>query len=186
MFLTSATRPHKLGGVLCAGFVCALLLLGDGGGVCRADDETQKAVPRKTKSQKAVPQMGYAELMDYVIEHNGAVVLVNFWATWCGPCLKEMPSLVQLREEVDKKRLEIVGVSLDYDPRAVAAYLEANELNFPTYIASSDLMELLQIRSIPKMLLYDVGGMEVVNCEGYVPLERLRPTIEEHLPPASE
>lgn len=133
-----------------------------------------------------VPRMDYDQLMDYVIEREGTVVLVNFWATWCGPCLKELPSLMHLREEISPERLDIVGVSLDYDPKAVAVFLERKQVNFPNYIASPDLMELLQIRSIPKMLLYDTQGMEVISHEGYVPLEELRPVIEEHLPPASE
>ncbi len=133
-----------------------------------------------------LPRMDYGQLMDYVIEHEGKVVLVNFWATWCGPCLKEMPGLMQLREEISHERLVLVGVSLDYDPKAVVDYLEKNKVNFPNYIASPDLMGLMQIRSIPKMLLYDIDGMEVVSHEGYVPLDELRPVIEEHLPPASE
>lgn len=133
-----------------------------------------------------VPRMDYDQLMDYVIEHEGAVVLVNFWATWCGPCLKEMPGLMRLREEVSPDQLDMIGISLDYDPKAVEVYLEKKNINFPNYIASPDLMELLQIRSIPKMLLYDTDGMEVVSHEGYVPLDELRPVIEEHLPPAPE
>lgn len=133
-----------------------------------------------------VPRLDYDQLMNYVIKHEGKVVLVNFWATWCGPCLKEMPGLMQLRDEISPERLQIVGVSLDYDPKAVDAYLDKNKVNFPNYIASPDLMGLLQIRSIPKMLLYDTDGMEVVSHEGYVPLKELRPKIQEHLPPASE
>lgn len=129
-----------------------------------------------------LPQMGYDGLMDFVIAHQGKVVLVNFWATWCGPCIKEMPGLMQLREEISQESLVMINVSLDYDAKAVVKYIEKKKLNFPNYIASPDLMELLEIRAIPKMLLYDVDGMEVVSHEGYVPIEDLRPTIVELLP----
>ncbi len=129
-----------------------------------------------------VPQLDYQGLMDYIIAQQGKVVLVNFWATWCGPCIKEMPDLLALREAVDPEKLVIVGISLDYDPKTLDRYLEKKPLNFPTYIADPDLMQLLQIRSIPMMRLYDKDGMEVMRQEGYVPLEELRPTIDNLLP----
>ena len=110
------------------------------------------------------------------------LTVVNVWGTYCPPCIKEMPDLLALREAVDPEKLVIVGISLDYDPKTLDRYLEKKPLNFPTYIADPDLMQLLQIRSIPMMRLYDKDGMEVMRQEGYVPLEELRPTIDNLLP----
>ncbi len=133
-----------------------------------------------------VRRMDYDGLMDYIIDCKGAIVLVNFWATWCGPCLKELPGLMLLREEIPEDKLRIVGVSLDYDPKTFASYVAKKKINFPNYLAAPDLMDLLEIQSIPKMLLFDCDGMEIISHEGYIPLEELRPKIEALLPGAAK
>ena len=53
--------------------------------------------------------------------HRGKVVLVNFWATWCGPCIHEIPALINLREKLDPSRFALVAISLD--DQADAAWL---------------------------------------------------------------
>ncbi len=138
---------------------------------------THAGAPEKPE----IRTMDYSQLMRYIIDCEGSMVLVNFWATWCGPCLKEMPGLIKLREEIAEDKLHIMGISLDYDPKTYAGYLERNALNFPSFLAAPDLMKLLEIQSIPKMLLFDCEGMEIVSHEGYIPLEELRPKIEDLL-----
>ena len=122
--------------------------------------------------------MGYGQLMEYVVEAKGRLVLVDLWATWCGPCLKELPDLMKLRTDFPEDRLDIIAISLDYDPSALEKYLKENPLNFPNYLAAPDLMELLNIRSIPRLLVFDFEGHQVGAMEGYTPVEELRPMLE--------
>ena len=58
--------------------------------------------------------MGRADdLLPLLESHRGKVVLVNFWATWCGPCIHEIPALINLREKLDPSRFALVAISLD-------------------------------------------------------------------------
>ena len=108
-------------------------------------------------------------------DFKGKFVLLDFWATWCGPCIREMPRVKTLHEKLHPKGLEIVGVSLDKDPEALAAFLEKNPLPWET-LAGDDTQELAgkyAVRAIPTMMLVDREGKIVAvshSCDQLVPL----------------
>ncbi|HND55952.1 MAG TPA: TlpA disulfide reductase family protein, partial [Pirellulaceae bacterium] len=64
--------------------------------------------------------------------YRGKVVLVDFWATWCGPCLREMPNVREYYEKNKQRGFEVVGVSIDEDLDALATFLDKNKLPWPT------------------------------------------------------
>ena len=63
---------------------------------------------------------------------HGKVVVLNFWATWCAPCVEEMPSLVQLQERFKNKGLTVLGISVDVDGDAYHKFLKDYKIDFPT------------------------------------------------------
>jgi cytochrome c biogenesis protein CcmG, thiol:disulfide interchange protein DsbE len=65
-------------------------------------------------------------------ELHGKVVVLNFWATWCGPCVEEMPSLAQLQQRFRDKGLTIVGISIDVDSNAYHKFLKDYKVDFLT------------------------------------------------------
>jgi cytochrome c biogenesis protein CcmG/thiol:disulfide interchange protein DsbE len=65
-------------------------------------------------------------------ELRGKVVVLNFWATWCAPCVEEMPSLVQLQQRFKDKGLSVVGVSIDVDGDAYHKFLRDYKVDFLT------------------------------------------------------
>jgi thiol-disulfide isomerase/thioredoxin len=65
----------------------------------------------------------------------GKVLLIDFWATWCGPCLADTPNLLALHEEFADRGFEIVGVSVDFKRDALVSYLAENELPWPQHHA---------------------------------------------------
>ena len=65
-------------------------------------------------------------------EFRGQVVVLNFWATWCGPCVEEMPSLVQLQQRFKGKGLTVIGVSIDVDGDAYRKFLKDYKVDFLT------------------------------------------------------
>jgi cytochrome c biogenesis protein CcmG/thiol:disulfide interchange protein DsbE len=63
---------------------------------------------------------------------HGKVVVLNFWATWCAPCVEEMPSLVQLQQRFKDKGVSVVGVSIDVDGDAYQKFLKDYKIDFVT------------------------------------------------------
>src|SRR5512135_575981 len=95
-------------------------------GASAAGFETRAALPApelKASDLKGAPRT----LADY----RGKVVLLNFWATWCPPCQREMPSLERLRARMAGRPLEIVAISSAETPAEVNAYLAKMKLGFP-------------------------------------------------------
>ncbi len=95
--------------------------------------------------------------------YRGKVVLVDFWATWCGPCLREMPHVKALYEKHQERGFDVVGISLDKDLDALAKFLEENALPWTT-LAGEETEQLAAkcgVRGIPTMMLVDKDGQVV-------------------------
>jgi len=102
-------------------------------------------------------------------DHRGKAVVVDFWATWCGPCRRVMPTLQALSEDYPEQ-LSILAVSVDQDPAAVVpAFAEQNGLTF-TLLADPEGMRVAQqwggIRSIPTSFLVAPDGTVVKQWVG--------------------
>ncbi len=65
-------------------------------------------------------------------ELHGKIVLLNFWATWCAPCVEEMPSLVQLQRRLKDKGVEVLAVSVDVDENAYHRFLQDHKIDLLT------------------------------------------------------
>lgn len=100
---------------------------------------------------------------------HGKVVLVDFWATWCGPCLAEMPHLQEAYEKYREKGFEIVGVSLDEDKESLDEFLKENKLPWMQLYESDASKRGFEnanvkrygINAIPAMFLLDQSGRVV-------------------------
>jgi cytochrome c biogenesis protein CcmG, thiol:disulfide interchange protein DsbE len=64
---------------------------------------------------------------------RGKVVVLNFWATWCPPCVEETPSLVALQREIEPRGGMVLGISVDVDAQAYTQFLQTNGIDFATY-----------------------------------------------------
>jgi peroxiredoxin len=92
-------------------------------------------------------------------EQRGKVVLVNFWATWCPPCLEEMPAMERLWSRHKDAGFVLVAISLDTDPKKVSPFVSARQFSFP--IALDPKMEIAEkygVRALPSSFVIDRDG----------------------------
>lgn len=112
---------------------------------------------------------------------RGKVVLIDFWAVWCGPCVAEMPNVLKAYEKLHPKGFEIIGISLDQDKAKLEAFVKDNGMAWPQYFDGkgwkNDISSKFGINSIPAMWLVDKKGM-VVSTNARGNLEEL---VEKHL-----
>ncbi len=92
--------------------------------------------------------------------YRGKVVLVDFWATWCGPCLREMPHIRSLHGRLAAAGFEVVAVSVDEDLEALAKYLDENKVPWTNLVGDGAraLATKYQVRGIPTLVLVDKTG----------------------------
>ena len=89
---------------------------------------------------------------------RGNVVLLNFWATWCGPCRLEMPVIEKLHQQLHGKGLRVFGVN-DEEIETIREYVAEHEYSFPTLVdTDQEAMNLYRIRGIPTMVVIDREG----------------------------
>jgi thiol-disulfide isomerase/thioredoxin len=98
---------------------------------------------------------------------TGKVVLIDFWATWCGPCRAEIPDLVGLQNKY-KDRLQILGLVVDDDDQdAIKDFVEKFDINYPVAIATNDIrMQYGGIAALPTSFVLDAEGRIVQKHEG--------------------
>lgn len=91
---------------------------------------------------------------------RGRVVLLNFWATWCGPCLYEIPDLIAVDRAFDDGQAVVVGISVDAaGPEAVKAFAEKMGMTYPVLLADRQVIDAYRINPIPASFLIDRQGI---------------------------
>ncbi|MDD5389768.1 MAG: TlpA disulfide reductase family protein [Gallionellaceae bacterium] len=102
-------------------------------------------------------------------QYKGKWVLVNFWATWCPPCLAEIPDLVTLHEN-KKNNLVVIGVAMDYrDPKEVLQFAEQMMISYPMVLGDYNLAKQVGgVNALPTTYLYNPQGKQVAYNVGAV------------------
>lgn len=121
------------------------------------------------------------ELLSSISQSKGSVMIVNFWASWCAECKKEIRDLVELRQKYPEDSLYILGVSMDEKPQAMQNFLQRLEVNYPNFQAAGDVGQSFNVTGVPKTYIYDANGDLVLKEFGHLGQKRLEGLIQDML-----
>lgn len=111
--------------------------------------------------------------------YSGKVLLIDFWATWCPPCVKEIPHFVELYDQYSGEGIEILGVSVDRGgPTVVKKFMEKNEVQYAVAMANMEMVDAYEAYGgIPTTFIIDRQGKVVEKVIGY----RDKKFFEDHI-----
>ncbi len=119
-------------------------------------------------------------------EFRGDVVMINFWATWCGPCRQEMPLLDELYARYERVGFNLLGVNIDDDSRRAMQMIEELGVDFPVlFDARKEVSKLYKVDAMPVTVLVDREGKVRHVHHGYKPgyeekyLDQIRSLLRE-------
>jgi len=139
-------------------FSCCLLLIN-----CGDSQKKDKEVPPVITNVTSL----YTDLDDnpvHLSDFKGKRVLLNFWATWCAPCLKEMPSLANAQEILKDENYVFLFPTTD-DLKRINAYKKKKKYPFQ-FLQYKSTLDKINIYALPATLIYDTKGNEVMRIDG--------------------
>lgn len=128
-------------------------------------------------AQESGPVSGQG-VLDAIVAAQGKVVVVDFFASWCKPCLMEIPEFIEARKHYPADKVVFIGISLDQDQGQYFRFVKQTPFNFPVHLAEPDVISTFGVKMIPKTLVYDVRGQQALNHAGYMPGEMLRQVVD--------
>ncbi len=121
--------------------------------------------PKPTSNEVSLPNAEYnLQLLDMggnrlnFKDLQGKTIFLNIWATWCPPCIAEMPGIEALYQKTQKESIAFVLVSVDEDPEIVRRFMKRKKYEVPIYFLQSKLPTLYQHSSIPRTYVIDSKG----------------------------
>jgi peroxiredoxin len=172
--MTTVPRSHLIRGLATVAILAAAgagILFGAGRGSAQRPAPAASTHENDSWTGKPAPAFLLHTLGERGVklsDFRGRVVLLNFWATWCAPCRVEMPWLVDFYSRYQSQGLEIVGVSVDDDPRdKVAAFVHARNVNYTIVLKDEGVADAYGgLRFLPQTFFIGRDGNIVKHTVG--------------------
>jgi len=154
-----------------------VFLLANFGWLCFAVAQAAVKVP-----DFALPAIQDQKMID-INKFRGQAVLINFWATWCGPCVQEIPSLISLQNEFGPQGLAVIGVSMDQNGEGpVQKLIQKTGINYPVVMGDSKISrDFGGIFGLPASFLVDQSGTVRKRFNGWTSHEAFVKDIKQVL-----
>lgn len=145
--------------------------------------ESSAAAVKSSNASTPAPSWELTDLAGKTVRSadlKGKVVILNFWATWCGPCRAEIPDFIALQKQYGSQGLVIVGASVDQaGPEVVKKFVQQQGMNYPVAVADSKMQDAFGgIEAIPTTFVIDRQGNIVGRHVGLTPKEDFESEIE--------
>ncbi len=123
------------------------------------------------ETESGIKSIQTYELLDKLAANHGKVILVNFFAAFCGPCRREIPELISMRREIPEEDLLIIGIAIDQSIREADSFVKSMGIMdaYPVYYGGEELARAYRIDAIPFNVIYNREGHIEVSEAGYVP-----------------
>jgi thiol-disulfide isomerase/thioredoxin len=116
-------------------------------------------------------------------QFKGKGVLVNFWASWCHPCTREMPAIQNIYDEYKNEGIEVLAINMDETEKAINIFLDSNpSLNFPILMNGGPVSDEYGVFGLPTSVFINPDGTIQKNHAGELNEEQLHVFINEILP----
>jgi len=131
-----------------------------------------------------------SELLDSLRAHKGQVILIDFWASWCGPCQQSLPEYSKLRNRIQAKygelSFEVLAINVDVTAKEANDFLKDKSLSFPILRSNNGkTQQAYQLIGLPSSFLIDQHGTIVLSHQGFEPgfIKHLEQQITRYLNP---
>lgn len=154
--------------------ICCAAILAAAGGLlsgCRGSSSDAKpatpvaavSLPPAGEIGSSLPEFSITDVSGHTLSSRsmrGKVVLIDFWATWCQPCRKQMPAYQELLNRYGDRGLLVVGFAFDTDPQAIASFAREIGVRYPLAVTTEALKQQFGgILGLPTTLIYDRQGV---------------------------
>ena len=134
-------------------------------------DLFQKVGAKQMKVRKWAPNFSLDDLNGQKVElknFKGKVIFLNFWATWCGPCKEEMPSMESLWQGFKERDFVLLSISVDYEGvKSVKEYVEKQQYSFRVLVdPQCKILDLYEVKAIPTTFIIDKKGQVLAVATG--------------------
>ena len=130
--------------------------------------DAQSALMQALPEKKAAPAIGWKDAKGNdtsIADYKGKTVLLHFWATWCPPCVEELPQMMH----VDQSNVTLIPISLDRQPIQAQIFYQKHDINLPFFYAENQkILRAYGVKGLPASLVIDHNGHIIAGRMGAV------------------